>query len=165
MAIFKARATQNFTTLDNTTIQDKSLTFEASGLLHFMLSLPEDWAIKKSWLEEQKLRCGRDKLTRMLNELQEQGYVVKRTVHGKDGKITGIDWLVYPTPRRHIIETENVFNQTTEKPSDGKPAPTKETDIQNKQERSVMAQIPKFVKDGYSADFLELWALNPERQG
>lgn len=156
MTIYKARTNANFTTLFNHTIQDVNLTFEASGLLHLMLSLPEDWEIRKSWLQEQKLRCGRDKLTRMLGELIEQGYVVKRTVHGEDGRIAGVDWLVYPTPQIPI-------NRTTEKPSDGKPATTKETQIQKKHNEIDIPTLSK--KRGYPESFESLWKLKPEREG
>ena len=66
MAIFKSKLSENYVTLPNATIQDVDLSWEARGLLAFMLSLPSDWAIHKSWLGEQSAACGRDKLNRII---------------------------------------------------------------------------------------------------
>jgi len=119
MAIFKAVVHSEYAQIPNSTLQDKSLTFEARGLLAMLLSLPEDWEIHKSWLQGQSVKCGRDKLTRMLKELQDSGYVRKKMNQRDDGKFSDIDWLVYPTAQLKTRSTEN--------PSDGKPATTKET--------------------------------------
>lgn len=125
MAIFKAKVESNFTTLPNETIRDPRLTFEATGLLSFMLSLPDDWEIHKSWLEKQKGGCGRDKLTRIMNELITCGYVVRKPRQDDKGKMQGVDWFVY--------STDQLKNRITENPSDGKPVTTKEIDIQKKE--------------------------------
>lgn len=161
MPIYKANTTRNFTTLFNHTIQDTSLTFEASGLLHLLLSMPSDWEIKKSWLQIQKKKCGRDKLTRMIKELIDTGYVIKKTKHDEAGKLTGVNWYVFPTPQTDA--TVELKNRPTEKPSDGKTATTKETDKQTIQGDKI--DIPILKKTFYSNAFLELWELKPPREG
>ncbi len=113
MAIQKAKVSSNFTLIQNITIRDQSLTFEATGLLIFMLSLPEDWVIHKSWLQDQKLKCGRDKLNRLMKELIDAGYVVKKVKQKEDGKLDGVDWLVYPEKQEIDRVTENPYDGKT----------------------------------------------------
>lgn len=143
MAIYKAKIESNFATIPNSSLQDKSISFAATGLLSLMLSLPDDWDIHKSWLQEQKIKCGRDKLTSMMKELVDAGYVVRKVKQKEDGLLDGVDWLVYPTVQ--------LKNRETVKPFDGKPVTTKETDIQNKQLKDLIVPAkPKRSKFKYS---------------
>lgn len=141
MAIIKAKVDQSFTVIPNETLKDKNLSMEARGLLAFMLSLPDDWVIYKDWLRGQAPMLGRDKLTRILKELQDFGYVRKIPRQDEGGRLAGVDWMVYPSPecvserrerRNSGNPTAGLENRTTEKPSDGKPATTKERSTQKK---------------------------------
>lgn len=173
MAIFKAKVKNNFTTLVNNTVQDKNLTFEATGLLAFLLSLPDDWEIVKEWLMDQKQKCGRDKLTRMIKELETQGYVVKKIKQDEQGKLKGYDWFVYPEPQITRAEPGVLKNRRPDNPATGKPATTKETDLQKKQldkkilHRSCKTDVEPSKKKTiqYSNEFLEIWKARPQRQG
>lgn len=159
MAIYKAKVETEYAVIPNAALQDKSLSYEATGLLAMMLSLPDDWEIHKSWLQEQKQKCGRDKLTRMMAELVEAGYVRKQVKQGDAGKFDGVDWLVFPTAQ--------LKNRTTEKPSDGKPDTTKETDLQSKHNYKHMvhpADKPPVKKD-YAEEFEWIWSNKPDREG
>lgn len=147
MAIYKAKIESNFAVIPNATLQDKQLSYEATGLLAMMLSLPDDWAIHKSWLQDQKVKCGRDKLTGIMNELVDAGYVRRQVKQTDGGKLDGVDWLVYPEP------TVSLENRKTDKPSDGKSDTTKETVIQKKQNtNSLTPAEPKRSKFKYSPD-------------
>lgn len=132
MAIFKAKVESQFSVIANAALQDSRLSYEATGLLAMMLSLPDDWEIHKTWLQNQKVKCGRDKLTNMMKELVETGYVRKVVKQDESGRLDGVDWLVYG-------EAVQLENRTTEKPSNGKPVTTKETSIQKKQETKRFA--------------------------
>lgn len=143
MAIYKAKLESNYAVIPNALLQDKQLSYEATGLLAMMLSLPDDWEIRKSWLQGQKVKCGRDKLTSMMKELVEAGYVRRQVKQGQDGRLDGVDWLVYPE------STVLLKNRNTDKPSDGKSDTTKETDIQSKQD--TKDYIDKLFEDFWSA--------------
>ncbi len=60
--------------IDLTTVQDARLSWEARGLLVYLLSLPVDWVVRVSHLQRQGV-AGRDALHRMFRELQGFGYV------------------------------------------------------------------------------------------
>ncbi len=124
MAIYKSSAADKYTVVPNESVRDLSLSFEATGLLCFLLSLPSDWAIHKSWLQKQKINCGRDKLTRLVAELEDAGYIKREVAQLDSGKLNGFDWYVYPTA--------SLKNRNTVKPCDGKPATTKERSLKSK---------------------------------
>ena len=86
MAIFKAKVESQFSVIANAALQDSRLSYEATGLLAMMLSLPDDWEIHKTWLQNQKVKCGRDKLTNMMKELVEAGYVRKVVKQDESGR-------------------------------------------------------------------------------
>lgn len=123
MSIYKAKVESNFAIISNKTLRDSSLSYEATGLLAMMLSLPDDWEIHKSWLQTQKIKCGRDKLTSMMNELINAGYVVKKVKQEEGGRLNGVDWFVYAEPQN---------NRITENPSDGKTTTTKKDSLKRK---------------------------------
>ncbi|MGD1456963.1 hypothetical protein [Vibrio harveyi] len=118
MAIRKAKRKSNFTQIPNETLQDVNLSFEARGVLGLLLSKPDDWVIHKSWIQKQGPKCGKDRLTRILKELEDRGYLQKDPVRGSKGRFEGMDWLLYETPHR---STENPTPENTES---GKPATT-----------------------------------------
>lgn len=124
MAIYKSSAADKYTVVPNESVRDLSLSFEATGLLCFLLSLPSDWAIHKSWLQKQKINCGRDKLTRLVAELEAAGYIKREVAQLDSGKLNGFDWYVYPTA--------SLKNRNTVKPCDGEPATTKERSLESK---------------------------------
>lgn len=102
--IHRAAKPQSFT-LNYATAQDRSLSFEARGMLVYLLSKPTDWIVQPSDLEQQ---CGRDKVYRILHELIEAGYINRLEIRNEKGQHAGIEYLVYETP--------NAENQDAEKP-------------------------------------------------
>ncbi|GLT13871.1 hypothetical protein [Vibrio algivorus] len=159
MAIYKASIKADYTVIPNSLAQDDRLSFDARGLILLLLSMPENWQVNKVWVQSKAPKCGRDKVTRLFKELQNFGYIAKKTVHDEKGLITGTDWLIYPTAQSVVDTDDSVtddpafdseINRSTEKPSNGKnptvqlknrtpdkpyngkPAAIKETDLQNK---------------------------------
>lgn len=132
MAIFKAKVSSEYTIIPNNLLRDERLSFETKGLLCLLLSLPEDWKVSKEWIIKQS-SAGRDKVTRMLSELQNTNYINKVTTHDKEGKITGVDWLVYPYDTvNKLLSTAERESRPTANPDDGKSATTKERVLQSK---------------------------------
>jgi len=132
MAIHKAREHQNFTVIPNSTAQDKSLSFEARGLLALLLSLPDDWSVNKAWLIEQS-EAGRDKVQRLINELCDSGYMTKTQPKNQQGKFTSNDYFVYSRPQEKAVDVKPVNGLT----ADGETHTTKETVIQKKQDTNI----------------------------
>lgn len=71
------------------------MSLEAKGLLCFILSLPDDWTLYKSWAME-KLSVGRRVLDRCLIEIEKSGYLAKfEIVRSNDGRYSGNGYVFY----------------------------------------------------------------------
>ena len=95
MAYRKSGRNQQFTVVYQEVAQHKTMSMEARGLLLFMLSLPDDWEYHKSWIKDQCPNWGREKLSKILKELEQKGYLIRTSRQDqKTGKMLGWDWEV-----------------------------------------------------------------------
>ena len=79
---------KGYVVLFRSVAQDSRLSLEARGLFALMVSLPENWEYTVSGLSV-KAGCGREKLRRLLRELQTVGYLVREQSHDAGGKFGG----------------------------------------------------------------------------
>ena len=157
--IIKSRHASNYTVIPNDIFKSK-LSFEAIGLLTYFLSLPNDWAIKKTSLHIQ-LNIGRDKIDRMFKELQDVGYInsVKRI--NNNGTYTH-DHIVYDKPYNGEPYAEEPL---TDKPYTEKPLTVnggallskdiQSTNILNTNKLNKEGDLDLFIKDEFSNCFYE----------
>ena len=87
------RRKKAFATLYREVAQDGRLSLESRGLLVLMASLPEDWEYSVSGLAK-KAGCGKDKLRRILGELEQVGYLAREQSHGSNGKFGGNIYII-----------------------------------------------------------------------
>ena len=92
--------------------QDQRLSLEARGLYVMMMSLPDDWVYSVGGLST-VAGCGKDKIRRLLGELEEVGYLL-REQNRKSGKFSGNVYIL----QSHAPPLSE--NPTTVKPDDGK---------------------------------------------
>jgi len=120
--------------MPRTTAQDGKrspgrLSFEARGILAYLLSKPDDWEIQRADLMAEG-GIGRDKVNSILKELREAGYLVTEIQRDDEGKITGTVYRLYESANRStekasygdapFTENPQSGNRSTEKPADGK---------------------------------------------
>jgi hypothetical protein len=142
MSIIK-RAKRNtpFVQIDKTPLQDKNLSLKAKGLLAYLLSLPDNWQIYVSELQNHS-KDGRDSTTTALNELIENKYVLREKKREK-GKFKGYEYTVSDTP-------------FTEKPKTVKPK-TENNELiitNNNNNKDFNNKTSKSVKETHTQDFL-----------
>jgi len=101
------------------TAQDNTLTWEARGVLAYLLSKPDDWQVMIKDLQQ---NCGRDKARTILKELQDHKYLSVEQVHDAKGKFSRNQYRVFETPF-----TEN---PSTVYPSTGNPPLTDNREAQ-----------------------------------
>ena len=82
-----------FTTLYREVAQDSRLSLESRGLLLLIASLPEDWEYSVAGLAK-TAGCGRDKLRRILVELERVGYLAREQRHDPGGKFAGNVYII-----------------------------------------------------------------------
>ena len=114
MTILRVRKKQNnFVILDKTCLTDEKLSWGAKGLHAFLISMPDDWSVRVSHLQQQATN-GRDSVRGLLAELQNAGYIQKS--HKRDqlsGRFDCAEYLVLESPEKiHMQE-----NTVTENPS------------------------------------------------
>lgn len=66
---------------------DSRLSWEARGMLSYLLSQPDDWQIWPEALVKQAPDAGREKVYRILNELELAGYISRRQERDSSGRM------------------------------------------------------------------------------
>ncbi|EJG0223851.1 hypothetical protein DBT82_RS08190 [Vibrio parahaemolyticus] len=89
MSVIRRAQGQEFTVLPNPTIRDQRLSLDALGLLVKLISRPPNWEVRPYQLQKE-CSIGRDKLRRLLSELEDSGYLVRTKVRKHDGTW---DWI------------------------------------------------------------------------
>jgi len=113
--IVRSKVNQNYTIVKNKILTNKGMSLKAKGLLCLLLSLPPDWIIYKTQLN-QFSSDGRDATTSAFNELVEIGYITSMKLVNDKGQKMGYDYIVYdeiPAGDSEKPITENPF---TDKP-------------------------------------------------
>lgn len=122
----KKDADNPYKAMRRATFEDSRLSWEARGVLAYILVKPDNWKINVANLVNQA-PGGRDRVYRIINELIDCGYV-QRTEVRISGKIAGYDYIVFEEPHTEEMDTPCDFteepyteNQYTETPLTEKP--------------------------------------------
>lgn len=130
--IFRAaRKNHPYFSFRRATAQDRRLSYEARGLLAYLLSKPDDWILKETDLQKQAAKCGRDKARRIIKELEVFKYLFRGQVHNHNGQFDHTVYWVFEIPHdEQEIDPQKLLEQyqdefksvpLTEKPTTGKP--------------------------------------------
>lgn len=94
----KLRKKRGFTTIANSTCQQKDLSLQAKGFLALLLSLPDDWHFNFDALVKMSNNGAHSTRTAM-NELTSNGYLSKCPIRTEGGKFSGWDWIISDEPQ------------------------------------------------------------------
>lgn len=78
------------------TAQDRSMSYEARGLLTYVLSKPDNWSITVPDLMQKG--CGRDKVYSILNELIAHRYATRKRLVDNKGRVVKWEITLYESP-------------------------------------------------------------------
>lgn len=140
----------NFTIIPNEILQSKELSLQAKGLISQCLSFPDNWNYSINGLVA-VVKEGRTAVMNTIKELERYGYVKRNKIHDKNGKFSGIEYVITDYPNTDSPTTEKPYsenpkmvktqenqpyagNPTTDKPTMVKPTmvkPIAENLIQN----------------------------------
>lgn len=124
MSIRRGKHQDNYSIIANEMSNDIRLSFEARGMLLYLLSKPEDWIVRPVDVCKQG-GMGKDRYYRITQELVDAGYMVKDQPRGDDGRMLGLDLVVYDIPQKTADEP------TTKTPLPENPIPVKPTHTKN----------------------------------
>lgn len=119
LAIYRIDKKDNYVVLDKGFLNDKTLSWQAKGLMAYMLSLPNDWRFHMNDLKNRS-RNGRDATYTIMKELIDAGYVVRQE-NREDGKFGNVDYVVHETKRPPHPENPDTVEPFPGKPDTGKP--------------------------------------------
>jgi hypothetical protein len=105
--IIRVKHSTNFTQIHNDFLRNTKVSWKAKGLLCAIMSLPDNWIVKKTTLH-QFSSDGRDATIRAFNELIQNRYVKQVTKYSKDnkGRFTNIVYLISDYPFTENLNTD-----------------------------------------------------------
>jgi hypothetical protein len=170
----------NFTVIPNDVLNDKALSYDAVGLLCYLLSKPNNWSLQ---IEQLRHRggVGRDKVYKLIGQLCEAGYIVKRPVRDPEtAAFVAHEYVVYdrPFPENPEVDISGCEDEPLpEKPYPEKPYPANqdhskygkiantELDPLSDETGDCSAAIPSKPKTrkriSYTPDFEAFWKAYP----
>lgn len=127
MTTIRVKKDVRYFSASNEPFNDKRLSWEARGLMGYLLSKPNDWEVRMSDLENQS-NAGSHKLRRILAELRSCGYMNRIRITKGDGKF---DWVteVYESPSQNPRPSGKVIKTSGGKSTSGSSTSGKLPDI------------------------------------
>ena len=86
-----------YTMINREGFEDERLSWEARGVLGYLLVKPDNWVIRFWDLVNRYAGCGRDKMRRILGELEAAGYLWRERTNDQDGRIMWVN-RIYECP-------------------------------------------------------------------
>jgi hypothetical protein len=168
-----------FAQISRAALQNRDLSWEARGVLGYLLSKPVDWEIH-FWDLVNQGPGARDRMRRILNELQTAGHVARQ--HYNDPVTGKWVWIthVYENPA-DVDRLQQASSPSTPFPATVKPATVKPSTVNtsiyieesntnkeytNKEQTHHPSRVS--TRDGASADnadFDQCWHAYPKRNG
>ncbi len=105
--IFKKKVFEDYTVIINTLIKDKTLTWQARGLLMYLLSKPDNWTVTKLDLSNQS-PVGGDAVATILKELETAKYVSREKFQNEIGRW---EWKTFVFDEPYTIPPRTVDGQ------------------------------------------------------
>lgn len=151
-------ATNPFFIMVRSTAQNKALSFEALGMLAYLLSKPDDWRVQVSDLVRE--HAGRDKVNRIIRELKDAGHLRRpdQQPHDASGKFSAPEWWIYESP---YTEKPSTVQPSTVQPSTVNPR-LHNTEKTNKKEKGQKRESARSRANdplqayGYAIDWSEV---------
>lgn len=108
-------ATSRFTVMPKSVTDDSRLSWEARGLLQYILAKPDDWTVRTTDLinqtRESMRPTGRDGVQGLIDELEYHGYLSRSARREDAGKFAGVDYVAYDQalPEEMLAEVRKRF--------------------------------------------------------
>lgn len=115
MSIIRIKKENRYSVISNAPLNDKALSWEARGVMAYLLTKPDGWECRNYDLVNQG-PAGKHIIQRVLKELQEAGYIYR--YRKSDGR--KIEWIteIYETPELNTT-SRNTDIPTSEEPTVG----------------------------------------------
>lgn len=143
MSIIRTPRPDSYTIVNNRILYDTDgLSWEAIGLLVYLLSKPDYWQVSVTALTNTG-RCGHNKINTITKELKEAGYLVGQ--RNKDGSF---DYFIYDCPQeKESLNPKSGIREKmpkSEKPKSEKPKSENRTQVNTESKVNTEYQVNTF---------------------
>ncbi len=111
MKVFRVLKDKNYTTINNTIFKDKSISCKTKGFFATIMSLPPDWDFSVNGIKEILLE-GKSSVYSFIDELEDNGYLTKKTNRDNNGKILGVEYTFFETPINKELNPQTDLQET-----------------------------------------------------
>jgi len=119
MSVIRVEKRQsNYVILDKSCLNDPQMRWRTKGLHAYLISLPDNWKINMTDLEN-RASDGREGLRGAMAELIKHGYVERKKLKDEQGKMQGYEYVVYEVPISQRVATQPELGITGETNSGG----------------------------------------------
>src|SRR5512136_1636955 len=87
--IIRIAKRRSYSVIPNSVLEDTSLSWEARGMLCYLLSKPDHWEVRVGHLISEG-PAGREKVQSILHELEAKNYLTRTREHKPDGTFSWI---------------------------------------------------------------------------
>lgn len=94
--IIRKKQKTHYTVMPNALVTDKELSWEARGMMLYLMSKPDEWTVVMADLQNAS-QAGETKVRRIIHELMDTGYITKSVSRGKTGQFVSTDYVVSDT--------------------------------------------------------------------
>ena len=148
MAIIRTKREHSYTVVSNKIYDKNQLSWQAMGLLGYLLTKPDSWQVMVAELvnvtKDTKKPTGREGVYNIINELKEKGFISVRK--NSDGST---DYTVYDEPFQNPNQGKpNQAEPNQGKPNQGKPNQGKPNQAEPTLVNTEYKQVLKDSKDG-----------------
>lgn len=141
MSIIRIHKRTQYISINQASLSDMSMSWEAKGLHAYLLSRPDDWRVSVAHLVKHNRHAGRDKIYRMLSELIQHGYAQRIVIRTRSGRISRYDYEVFEQNDAPRVESESSCSSPLpEKPCRAGPL-TVETTLTNT-DKNLIQNLP-----------------------
>ena len=148
---------QHYTQISNEVLQSDHLSLLAKGLLAVLLSHPPNFKVTANWIHRHCCE-GRLRVRKVLAELQEAGYLEKRSERNDKGHVIEWVWDVNQGDKmiRTIDEITEPKSPDVQKVVSGRLVPiNKKQTIKEKINKKERAPLPAWLSEDLWDDFVE----------
>ena len=147
MSIIRTKREHNYTVISNKVYEKNQLSWQAMGLLGYLLTKPDNWQVMVAELvnvtKDTKKPTGREGVYNIINELKEKGFISVRK--NSDGST---DYTVYDEP----IQSPNQAEPNQAEPNQAEPNQAEPNQAEPTLVNTDIQQVLKDSKDGDVGD-------------
>lgn len=101
-----------FVMIDHRPLNDDNLSWQAKGLLAYLLSKPDNWTVIVADLVKRATN-GRDSVNSILKELEQKGYIERIKIRDPEtGRFSHQETIVYEVPQERLLQKASVKPET-----------------------------------------------------